>query len=243
MVPSDPTNKILTARAREILRPMGFTQRGRSRTWQEDHGWWILYVNFQPSGFGKATYLNVYIHWLWRLGADQLTGHSMDYGNRVPGAGDFFKDEEQWTAAVEKVVSRAVEEVHRYRALVPDLASAASECVRQEEVRIADIVDRDESNRDSVSSGWSTWHAAVSSGLVGDSDAAEHYFARITRLADDRDFFAPYRDRAHTWLPLVRRDHALFVDQVREGVNTQRSTLKLSTLLPPVGVQGVGEEL
>lgn len=211
---------------------MGLAQRGRSRTWQEDHGWWVLYVDFQPSGFGKATYLNVFVHWLWRLGPDRLTGGSMDLGNRVPGAGAFFEDEEQWTGAVEDVVARAIEEVHRYRALVPDLGAAARACVRQEEARIADIMDRDGITRAEVSASWPGWHAAVSSGLAGDIDAAEHYFTRITRLADDRDFFAPYRERSCEWLELVRHDHPRFVAEVLDSVNLQRSRLKLPPLAP-----------
>jgi len=50
----------------------------------------------------------------------------MDVGTRVPGAVDSLEGEEQWTAAVEKVILRAVEEGLRYRALVPDLAAVAS---------------------------------------------------------------------------------------------------------------------
>src|SRR5690242_5082457 len=26
--------------AREVLRPLGLVQKGRSRTWLDDHGWW-----------------------------------------------------------------------------------------------------------------------------------------------------------------------------------------------------------
>ena len=197
----------------------------------------ILFVDFQASGFAKATYLNVFVHWLWRLGDDPLTGASMDYGNRVAGGGAFFEDEEQWTAAVVDVVARAAEEVDRYRALVPDLASAARACVEKEEDRIADIVERDDSDRDQVSSSWGAWHAAVSSGLVGDTTSAEHYFGRLTQLPDDRDYFAPYRDLSRRWLRLVRADHGLFVDEVVETVNHQRSRLKLAPLgssRPPV---------
>jgi hypothetical protein len=190
-------------------------------------------VDFQPSGFAKATYLNVFVHWLWRLGADPLTGQSMDYGNRVPGAGAFFKDEQQWSAVVERVVSRAVEEAHRLRATVPDLAAAARVCVEEEELRIADIAGRDGIDRDQVVSGWGAWHAAVASGLVGQTDAAEHYFARITRFADDRAHFAPYRDRALRWQLLARQDHGLFVREVTEDVNAQRKRLKLPPVLTP----------
>lgn len=63
-MPADPTNSILNTGAREILRPMGRVRKGRSRTWWDDHGWWLINVEFQPSGFSKGSYLNVGICWL-----------------------------------------------------------------------------------------------------------------------------------------------------------------------------------
>ena len=51
--------KIITQAAREILRPKGLVQIGRSRLWTDDHGWWLINVEFQPSGVSKGSYLNV----------------------------------------------------------------------------------------------------------------------------------------------------------------------------------------
>jgi hypothetical protein len=52
-------SQIITAAARSILRPAGLAQKGRSRTWLDDHGWWLVLVEFQPSGFDRGSYLNV----------------------------------------------------------------------------------------------------------------------------------------------------------------------------------------
>lgn len=56
-------NKILNAAAREVLRPLGFRQRGRSRMWFEDRGWWLVLVEFQPSQWSRGSYLNVGPMW------------------------------------------------------------------------------------------------------------------------------------------------------------------------------------
>lgn len=36
----------------EVLAPLGVRRRSRSRTWLDDHGWWLGIVEFQPSAGG-----------------------------------------------------------------------------------------------------------------------------------------------------------------------------------------------
>jgi hypothetical protein len=62
--PSLATRLVIRA-ARQALQPMWLRQKGRSRTWLDDHGWWLTVVEFQPSGFDHGTYLNVGVNWLW----------------------------------------------------------------------------------------------------------------------------------------------------------------------------------
>lgn len=88
---ADPTNAILNAGARDVLKPMGLVRKGRSRTWLDDHGWWLIVVEFQPSGFSKASYLNVGICWQWS--AVPKSYLSFDMGSGVPGAGANFESE------------------------------------------------------------------------------------------------------------------------------------------------------
>jgi hypothetical protein len=56
--------RILHRVAREAFRPAGFLQRGRSRTWLDDHGWWLTVIELQPSGHDRGSYLNVGAMWL-----------------------------------------------------------------------------------------------------------------------------------------------------------------------------------
>jgi hypothetical protein len=42
-----------------VLTPLGLTQRGRSRLWLDDHGWWLIVVEFQPSAWSRGSHLNV----------------------------------------------------------------------------------------------------------------------------------------------------------------------------------------
>src|SRR5687767_4381931 len=70
---------LITAAAREILRPMGLFQKGRSRTWLDDQGWWVCVVEFQPSSWSRGSYLNVGCMWLWGV-KDYI---SFDEGYRI----------------------------------------------------------------------------------------------------------------------------------------------------------------
>ncbi|MBO0772648.1 MAG: hypothetical protein J2P35_14415 [Actinobacteria bacterium] len=46
--------EIIAEVAGQVLAPLGVRRRGRSRTWLDDHGWWLGIVEFQPSSWGLA---------------------------------------------------------------------------------------------------------------------------------------------------------------------------------------------
>lgn len=221
-MPADPTNSILNAGAREVLRPMGLVRKGRSRTWWDDHGWWLINVEFQPSGFSKGSYLNVGVSWLWA--AEPRSYVSYDLGYRVPSAGGTFESADQWRAVVDGLVRLAAEEVVRYRQLVPNLEAAARECVRLERERVEHM--RTSQGRQAPAS-WPTWHAAVASGLAGDVGTAVRYFDAVAQSAAEPEYWLPVRDRAAVWSDLVRRDHVAFIEVVRRQTEKQREALKL----------------
>jgi hypothetical protein len=80
MAPNDHSGLIRTA-AKAALSPLGFQQKGRSRVWFADRGLWMLLVEFQPSGFGKGSYLNIGASWLWYSDSDW----QFDYFRRASG--------------------------------------------------------------------------------------------------------------------------------------------------------------
>ena len=58
--------KIIASVAKQVLAPLGVRRKGRSRTWLDDHGWWLGIVEFQPSNWGAGSYLNVGLMFLWQ---------------------------------------------------------------------------------------------------------------------------------------------------------------------------------
>ena len=52
-------NRVIDAEARQALKPLGLYRKGKSRVWYDDHGWWLIQVEFQPSAWSRGCHLNV----------------------------------------------------------------------------------------------------------------------------------------------------------------------------------------
>ncbi|AMV25979.1 hypothetical protein VT84_16390 [Gemmata sp. SH-PL17] len=167
-----PHTRLLTAAARQILRPFGLFQRGRSRLWLDDHGWWAVVVEFTPASSGRGSFLNVAAMWLW-CEKDYL---SFDYKSS-PGydsqPNDFiaFENEEQFTPLAEKLALRAADEVRHYRSLFPSVHSAAQHLAAKSPMGF-----------------WDAFHAGVACGLAGDAVQANHFFAKVAETKEQRDW-------------------------------------------------------
>ena len=84
-------NKIINQTAKEILSPHGIFQKGKSRLWIDDNGWFLTIIEFQPSGWSKGSYLNVGLHFLWTE-TDYITfGFSYKNNTRI-----FFNNGKQF---------------------------------------------------------------------------------------------------------------------------------------------------
>jgi hypothetical protein len=115
-------NTIVASAAREALSPLQFQQKGRSRTWLADHGWWLTVVEFQPSSWSKGSYLNVGAHWLWTD-----SGHlSFDFGYRV-AAFERYESDEQFIPAARTLAECAAERARELAQLFRNVNAAAGQ--------------------------------------------------------------------------------------------------------------------
>ena len=83
-------------------------QKGRSRTWLDDQGWWVGVVEFQPSAWDRGSYLNVGACWLWEE-KDYL---SFDVGGRVAGF-QRFTETAEFASAAQTLAEQAAAEYWR----------------------------------------------------------------------------------------------------------------------------------
>ncbi|MGH2453777.1 MAG: hypothetical protein ACRDF5_08440 [bacterium] len=198
-------NQHISDAARRTLAPLGVRQRGRSRTWVDDRGWWVIVVEFQPSSWARGTYLNVGAMWLWRR-TDHL---AFDHGYRVERFQE-FRGEADFAVQAALVAERAAEEVQRLRAQFADMAAVARVLAA-----------------DARSDGWRQYHAAIAAGLAGDrTTAAVCLDALAAPRSDDPAWLSDLRAWAREIRGPIDRpaDFVAYLDSV---VRDTRAGLKL----------------
>lgn len=108
---STDSNKIIQSTAKAVLQKEGLFQKGTSRIWIDDNGWYLTIVEFQPSGYAKGAYLNVAIHYLWK----ETEHFTFDYGGRIGDFKAFSGDTEQFLAEMTGLAQTAIRQVREYR--------------------------------------------------------------------------------------------------------------------------------
>lgn len=215
-MPLPQHTRLINTAAKAALAPLGCIQKGRSRTWLDDHGWWVGVVEFQPSSHSKGSYLNVGACWLW-YEKDHL---SFDAGHRME-AFQPYSDDAQFAAAATTLAERASQEVTalRERFASPALVQAWHEASPS-------------------ASFWTHYHRAVAAGLAGNIDQSRHAFAAVIANTDDRTWAIEAKRRAAELMRClevgdgfeaeimntVRRTRALLKLQVRDSVNQSYMT-------------------
>ena len=209
MSEADPT-KFLRAAGRAALAPLGISLLGRGRNWVDDHGWWIVNIEFQPSGWSKGSYLNVGVQWLWK----PFPAHAFEYGDRVPlryrgKSVEFieFGDDTQFRDAAQQLATTAAREVLKYRELFATLEATI------EVLRKAGPLYR--------------YDLAVAYGLIGRDQEASRLFAAAAVKDAPRDWEIE-RNELMDQLGTLARDTPAFRARVLEIVIGQRRVLKLN---------------
>jgi len=209
-----PHNRIIANAAREVLKPRGFQQRGRSRFWFLDLGWWLIAVEFQPGGWDRGTYLNVAAMWLW-YPQDYFHfdyGPGPAYSSRI---GQFvtFESEEQF-----------VEEARR----VAHSAAEAADVLQREFSTMGRVATRLAGRAQSGT--WNLYHAGAAAAVAGDQDTAATYFRTLASSSppgghSDLEWFKALRRRAGQMAEAARRGIA--TDAVIGDIHETRRALKL----------------
>jgi hypothetical protein len=209
-MPTEHNRDIATA-ARSILRPLGCIQKGRSRTWLDDRGWWVGLVEFQPSGWSKGSYLNVGACFLWRdgedLSFDDLMGDKPWYPAKE---GESFADEATTLA------TQARDRVLELRQRHSDMAKTAAWMNARGE-RLTN---------------WGHFHAAVASGLCGSIDDARRHFAAAVLHNSDIDWVIALNQRC-VELAGILEPHLDFTETIWQVVSQRRRALGFPEAFEP----------
>ncbi|WP_157788685.1 hypothetical protein [Pseudomonas fluorescens] len=203
----DDHNRLIKHAARSELKPIDCAQKGQSRTWLDDHNWWVGVVEFQPHSVAKGSYLNVGACWLWHE-KDYL---SFDDGHRVEPFNEYL-DSQKFREAAQSLAKRAKEEVLNLRLKYPSIHACAKHLRAQ-----------------AKKNDWVVFNSAVAAGLSGDIKLAEEQFSQILRQECRATWQINLQSRA-ALLSAVAHDADCFKSEIIGAVSKCRTLLGLPTI-------------
>ena len=114
---NDSHNQIIKQVCKEILLPIGVFQKGTSRVYLDDNGYFFTVIEFQPSANGTGTYLNVGLHFLW----NERDCLSYDFPREFRiGSLVVYENDAQFTRQVTCYAQKALRRVLYFRKHTPD---------------------------------------------------------------------------------------------------------------------------
>ncbi|WP_426361664.1 hypothetical protein [Streptomyces sp. E-08] len=205
MADRSPVLRIITSAARESLKPLGLTQRGRSRLWIDDHGWWLAVVEFTPSRLaGSGLYVGAM--WLWH-DVDHLAFHV----EAVRVGSELFRTEDQFMPLALELSRQAAVNVTALReefSALPDVARhLTSRPVRRGFL-------------------WDSFDSGIAAALVGDPDTARDHFERVLREDALAKWMVEAQEKARD-LHAIAADRDAVIAWVTRAVDSCRSKLGL----------------
>jgi hypothetical protein len=199
-------NRLILEAAREALAPLGVRQKGRSRTWLDDHGWWVIVVEFQPSSWSKGTYLNVGAMWLWR----EIDHFAFEYGSR-DGNFTAADDLDSFATELRAIAERAAARVGLLRSELATPARVA---------RSLSPIAGDNRYR--------LLHAGIAAALAGWRTEADNLLARVRApLPDEPDWVRSLFAYSSEIRTLLDQQTAL-EGRLERAVHWSRSALRLT---------------
>lgn len=202
-------SRLISEAAKLELAPVGCSQKGRSRTWLDDHGWWVGVVEFQPHSGARGSYLNVGACWLWF----EKDYFSFDDGHRVKPFQE-FTNAQQFAEDAKYLAKSAREEVLKLRLKYPTIEACADHLCTH-----------------ALNAPWGYFHAGVAAGLSGKADIAEYQFSRIAKEEPKAQWTRSLQDRA-AQLASMAHDQKLFTSEIASVVDLTRRLLKLPIAQP-----------
>ena len=208
-------SRLIRDAARRALSPLGFQQKGRSRLWFADRGYWALLVEFQPSGFGKGSYLNIAATWFWHPGGDW----AFNYIRRASGLAP-LGTMKQFQSEAERLAKFAATEMAQLDKAFGSLKD------------VANHLQQEASDPRLSQNPWTLYHAAIAVGLTGDQVFSLKCLNELMKQNATVDWHRKIQDESLLLAKLVpeREEFQAFI---RKRVTDARARLKL----PPLASQ------
>lgn len=204
-------NKLLKTISKGRLKPQGIVQKGNSRTFLYDGGWYVIVIEFQPSSWGKGSFLNIGID----LNFYPREYFTFSYGYREK---DFssVESEEQFAELINSYCDYTIQRVQTLKESLKDIRTA-----------VGTIHDR--SFKDDP---WDYFDLAILYGLTGQIKLAKSFLNKLKDMACTHDYEF---ERQKVAIELV--DIADDIEKFVERVNKLLAQTRLLKKLPSIEVK------
>ena len=207
-MPSTPDHsRLINQAAKAALGPLGCRQRGRSRFWFDDHGWWAATVEFQPSSWSKGSYLNVGAMWFWHP-AEHWVFNEFE---RVAPFQE-LRDGLQFAEAASQLAERAASQVLVLRQKFNSIEAVAAHLAQT-----------------STGGFWQDYQAGIAASLVGDTSTAAARFRAVASIPATAAWIGEAQARARRL-----SDSFTSMTRAREFVAAEVARTREKLGLPPL---------
>jgi len=197
-------NKLLKKTAKERLTPFRITQKGSSRTFLFDNGWWTIIIEFQPSSYSKGSYLNIGLDFNF-YPRDHF---AFTYGYRENGF-EKANDETAFIKIINDYCDLTITKVDNLKLKFKDVWTAADTFKKH--------VDNDS---------WNKFDLAILYGLTGKISDSKKLLLDIKKQKCEYDYEFKRQQFVTDILPWLDNDET-FLIKIKELINQTRQLKKL----------------
>jgi hypothetical protein len=202
-------SKIINKTAKKIFGVYGIKQKGQSRIWLDDNGWFTTVIEFQPFRGRQGTTLNVGVNFHWY----EEEYFSFDIGSRQDVEFvDYADNEEKFLPEVEKLCEIALSKTLEYRECMKDLNTAKFHIL----------------NHTFTSENiWGSYHKGTICGLTDDFDKQNEYYQKILENSETFEWLNELKNRVNFLISSKDKQND-FTENIVEIIEKTRLLKKLS---------------
>lgn len=206
MTPPDHS-KIINKTAKKVLEPYGIKQKGKSRIWLDDHGWYTTVIEFQPFNGRQGTTLNVGVNFNWY--EQVYFSFDISFRQEVDFV-DYEGNEDHFSKEVEKICKIALNKVLEYRENLQNIHKAKP------------FILNHTYTSENI---WGSYHKGTICGLTNDLVEQNHYYQKLLQESHPVAWLNELKDRVN--LLIADSGHHQFTENIIETIRKTRILKKL----------------
>ncbi len=156
-------SKIINTIAKKKFKSLGIKQKGQSRIWLDDRGWFTTIIEFQPFRGSQGTTLNIGVNFHWYK--KEYFSFDIGYRQNVPFI-EYNQNDDKFSQEVEKFCEMAITKILEYREFLKDIYTAKSLILNH-------IFTSEEF--------WGNYHKGTICGLTNDFDKLNKYYQKLLK--------------------------------------------------------------